>query len=304
MNRISVCIPTYKRLGFLKLAIQSCLKQSRLPDEVIVSDDDDDLSALRLCEELRSTTVVPIRHVANLRRPKGLANNVNNSFMAAQSDLLVLLHDDDELLPRCLELLEPAFANPGTVAAYGKQLVMNEAGEVDQTLSETTNRIYSRESKHRGIQKDAILAGAMQQFPNIGYMIRSQVAQKVLHQDQYGGASEVDFGIRCGHEGAFEFIDEYTAKYRILSTMPSLSNRNNDDSSYHKTKMLLDICEKYPDLAPQLQRRIVDGLPAAIIQAARIGQKKDALAWYFSWGHLKSIPSLGGIRRLIEIARP
>jgi hypothetical protein len=179
------------------------------------------------------------------------------------------------------------------------QSVIDADGALQPKMTDQLNERYFRTSKFQGLQSDSVWSAAMQQFPNDGFLIRTDVARKVLHNEQFGNASEVDFGIRCAEHGKFYFVDSYTAKYRLSRESLSLSKKGN--SSYFKCKLLFGACERYPHLSKAIQERLADGLPTAIVQAVANGQRIEALRWYFGPLHRKKIFTLGGARRLVAV---
>ena len=96
----SVIIPAYNGAATLAAAIESILRQTRAPDEIIVCDD---------CST-DATAEVAARYggrVECIRRQTngGLSANRNTAVRAARGDWLLVLDQDDELLPHALEEL-------------------------------------------------------------------------------------------------------------------------------------------------------------------------------------------------------
>jgi hypothetical protein len=102
--------------------------------------------------------------------------------------------------------------------AFGKQYVISAAGEIRQSDSENLNKIFFRTPERIGVQDCAVESALLQQFPNDGFMIRSDVARHTLFREysEVGDATDFDFGIRVALPGAsFYFVDDYVSKYRI-----------------------------------------------------------------------------------------
>lgn len=100
----SIVIPTYNGEKFVEQAIQSVLQQSRLADEIIISDDNSQDSTLAICQKY----VGRIKISCNPNGPSGFVNGWNNGIAHAQGDYISILHQDDLLAPTFLEEIEKA----------------------------------------------------------------------------------------------------------------------------------------------------------------------------------------------------
>jgi hypothetical protein len=104
--KLSVCITTYNRAELLDRSLASLSAQTRLPDELIVSDD---------CSQDRTEDVVAAwRHKFPLlrynRNPRNLnmPGNLNHAIGLARGDYVANVHDADEYGPALLEKWECA----------------------------------------------------------------------------------------------------------------------------------------------------------------------------------------------------
>jgi len=103
---VTVIIPTYKRPKTLGRAIDSVLNQTYDNIELIVVDDNDENS------EYRRETEQFMKNYANNKKVRYLKHKVNKNGAAARNtgihnskgDYIALLDDDDEFLPRKIEL--------------------------------------------------------------------------------------------------------------------------------------------------------------------------------------------------------
>jgi glycosyltransferase involved in cell wall biosynthesis len=230
---ISICIPTYKRADLLISAIESCLQQSYKNIEVIVSDDSpDDCAEKAISHLIESKTVRYYRNFPALKQ----AANVNQLFDFAQGDYLVLLHDDDLLLPDAIEKMFQCFReSPDIVGCFGKQQLIDMDGTVSEVQTEELNQNYHRVDRLAGIQKSSRNSALVGQFPNDGYMIRSDIAKDVRYRDlpEVGDACDYDFALRLSAEdGLFYFLNEFTSAYRITD-ISILKGNNYSNLTYN-----------------------------------------------------------------------
>jgi len=302
---ISVCIPTYQRPKFLKEALDSVLAQTLQPVEIVIGDDSHDDLTENLVLDIKKNCQIPIsynRHSPSL----GQAGNVNFLYETAKGDKIVLLHDDDLLLPNALEDLNSCWdLHADLVTAYGKQQIISEEGVIDIEQSVNLNQMFFRTSDRSGLQKSAVEAALLHQFPNDCFMIIASAAKAIKWRsyEEVGTGGDFDFGLRLSFEYSnFFFLDKYTAKYRLSSV--SISKSSNDDAAAQTFYLVLntDVSE---DLIWAKNYELSRVAPIAIIQLINLGKKKQALDIYFSKYHPLSVRlSLGGMRRLIKLFLP
>ncbi|MCK4797551.1 MAG: glycosyltransferase family 2 protein [Spirochaetes bacterium] len=96
--KISICIPTYKRIDFLMEAINSVRKNRFKNFEIIVSDDDCDSSVKKAIKDLKDKRVKYFAH-----KKRGIQYNWNNAVKKATASYIMKLDDDDIILPGFLK---------------------------------------------------------------------------------------------------------------------------------------------------------------------------------------------------------
>ncbi|WP_222829225.1 glycosyltransferase family 2 protein [Terriglobus saanensis] len=299
-NTVSVCIPTRHRSDLLTEAILSCLAQTRLPDAILIADDSEDSVTEETVAKLQETTPVPIQYRRN-SPPLGQNENTNSLFDRATTTHLILLHDDDWLLPNAIgDLLNCWMEYPNLTAAYGKQYVASHDGTIDVSRSHGLNTAYHRTSERAGLQPRSWEVGILQQFPNDCYMVKSDVARAVRWRavSEVGDGGDFDFGLRMGLQNdGFFFLDTYTAKYRETAS-GSISASDSSDTALSSYRVLRQM--NLPEGAEKLRDLKMKNLaPRAMMQAIKLGRKKEAAQIYFSKHHGRRAFTLGGIRRLL-----
>lgn len=105
---ISVVMPTYKRLDFLRHAVDSVIGQTYSNWELIVTDDEEGLDT----ETWHYLKEIAGRHnrvrIIKNSGEHGQVANTNNGLWAAKGEWIKLLHDDDRLKPECLKYFAAA----------------------------------------------------------------------------------------------------------------------------------------------------------------------------------------------------
>jgi glycosyltransferase involved in cell wall biosynthesis len=278
VSLISICIPTCNRPALVQESVNSALAQTHRPIEIIVSDDSSNDHSEQILFDL--ITSGAIRYVRN-SPPRKQANNINQLFELARGEFLMLLHDDDLLIPEAVAQLFDCFHKvPGLTAAFGKQYLIHEDGTIDESSSEALNIAYQRTPQFAGIQASPLLSGLNAQFPNDGFMVRADMARQVRYRDisEVGDACDFDFGLRLATIAtSFYFLDCYTAKYRM--TQSSVSTGNN------YTNLTFDLIQQAslpPELEPvRLQQMHKYAVPA-VNRWLALGANREAFRVYTS----------------------
>ncbi len=303
---ISICIPTHGRPGLLKDALRSAAGQSLPPDEILVSDDAGSRGVREMVEAFQSSHDVSVRYVDSPQLGSQ-ADNVNSCFENASSDLTLLLHDDDLLLPDALKILRQPFVDyPGIVASYGKQIMIGHDGREMPKETEKLNEVYHRTEATAGLRA-GILSGLLRQFPNDGYLVRTEVARRVRSDPKCGAACDVDFGIRCGEAGDHYFVNEFTAKYRLSAdSVGRGAGEDSDDCGFFAVKIFSNLLTRSPEYRSQIEEILRRELPLGIKHALKKGDWLQAFRWYFSRFHRKAIFTPGGLKRgfLLSVKAP
>lgn len=115
---ISVCIATYRRNERLAALLDDLVLQQRLPDEVVVVDNDAAGSA-RLVVERRLVhgTPFPIRY--EIQPEKNISLTRNRTVSLAQGNWLAFIDDDERAPPAWLRLLAEAVVQHAADGALG-----------------------------------------------------------------------------------------------------------------------------------------------------------------------------------------
>ena len=146
-STVSIIIPTYAGVKFLLPCIQSILKQSRLPDEIIVVDDaspkpgDADFIQETFGQESR---IRVIRNDTNL----GFSGAVNRGLTEARGDFLALINNDTELAPSWLERALEPFCSPEVGSVATRIDCINPSGHIDSAGDLYTTAGGTEKFKH------------------------------------------------------------------------------------------------------------------------------------------------------------
>lgn len=135
--RISVAICTYEGERYLHEQLASVLDQTRLPDEVIVSDDRSTDGTVALLEHFATTAPFPVR-VSTADRRLGVTRNYERAIGMCTGDVIVLGDQDDRWMPHRLRRIEEVFtATPAPALAF------SDAWLADRNGQRTGERLWS-----------------------------------------------------------------------------------------------------------------------------------------------------------------
>ncbi len=200
------------------MALDSCFAQTYSDYEIVIGDDSKTNESQLLVEKIQGEHPGKIRYFRNIPS-LGQASNVNFLFKNANGYRLVLLHDDDLLLPNALQDLSDCWTHaPSLTAAFGRQYMVSMDGKILPEDTEWFDKHFRRSGKNAGLVSNPIVAGIVQMFPNDGYMVVTEQARAVGYRPfhEVGEACDFDFGLRlCSETSKIWFHNEYTSAYRF-----------------------------------------------------------------------------------------
>lgn len=124
---LSVCIATYRRPDRLSAVLDDLARQTRLPDQVVVVDNDADGSAREVIERYRANGA-PFRLEYEIQPARNIALTRNRSVMLAGGEWLAFVDDDERAPPEWLQkILQAAqeYAADGVLAPVEPELPEN-----------------------------------------------------------------------------------------------------------------------------------------------------------------------------------
>jgi glycosyltransferase involved in cell wall biosynthesis len=122
---LTIAIPFYKGQAFLRKAIESVFRQSSPDWRLIVCDDGPETETEKLVASFHDQRIRYLKNEHNL----GMAGNWNRCLDSADTDLVNLLHNDDELLSNYVEVMRRAAGNyPQAAAFFCTARIIDETG--------------------------------------------------------------------------------------------------------------------------------------------------------------------------------
>lgn len=147
--KVSICIPAYKHLDFLKRCLDSVMEQKFIDFEVIITDDSPDDTLEKLVDTYSDNR---IKYFKN-EKPLGSPSNWNKGLELASGDYIKILHHDDwfsshDSLATFIELLDDnptvdiAFSACCNIDSHGNKKEYIVAGDKLAHLKKEPERLY------------------------------------------------------------------------------------------------------------------------------------------------------------------
>jgi glycosyltransferase involved in cell wall biosynthesis len=132
---LSVALASYNGERYIAEQLDSIARQTRLPDELIISDDASTDSTPAIVHEFAQRVPFPVRFLQHERL--GSTGNFELAIAACQGDIIFLCDQDDVWYPNKIEVIEAVFVNRPEAGA-----VFTDANVVDEKLRPLGSRLW------------------------------------------------------------------------------------------------------------------------------------------------------------------
>jgi hypothetical protein len=140
-TKLTIAIPFFQGTGYLRQAIDSVLRQSEPAWQLLVCDDASPETDVR--HLVLGYGDPRIRYVRN-ERNLGMVGNWNRCLDQAQTDLVTLLHADDQLLDCYVAMMsEAAERHSGAVALFCRARIIGEDGRSRFSFPDVYKRLLA-----------------------------------------------------------------------------------------------------------------------------------------------------------------
>jgi glycosyltransferase involved in cell wall biosynthesis len=136
--KISIAMATYNGERFIEEQLASLAAQTRLPDELVVSDDGSQDGTLERVRIFAAQAPFPVRILRD-HPGRGVLDNFDRVIAACQGDIVFPCDQDDVWLPRKLSEMAGALARHPSAA-----MVISNSELVDERLRPIGRNLYTR----------------------------------------------------------------------------------------------------------------------------------------------------------------
>lgn len=149
---LSIALATYNGERYLAEQLDSIVRQSRLPDELVISDDASIDSTRAIVLDFAGRAPFPVRLLTN-SECLGSTRNFEVAMRACGGDIIFLCDQDDAWYPNKMALIEERFTTD-----FGVGLVFTDADVVDQDLHPLGLRLWEA-VRFRRLEQTQVGAG-------------------------------------------------------------------------------------------------------------------------------------------------
>ncbi|MGO9019940.1 MAG: glycosyltransferase family 2 protein [Syntrophobacteraceae bacterium] len=217
---VSVIIPTHRRVSLLRQAVDSVLRQTLKPDEIIIVEDDEIIGYSNLKDESWASQVA-------LYSLPGLGSGAarNYGVRHAGGRYVAFLDDDDLWKPEKLETQLAVFEKyPHLDLVFCDGIIFNEAGQRIGRFQDRKGVVQRAPwfTMQGGIN---LINGGMELDEiSSGIAVTSSIMIKRSFFEQIGGFDEnirisedIDLATRVNSSGSIAYVDSTLFEYRITS---------------------------------------------------------------------------------------
>src|SRR3954447_3988085 len=255
--RVTIAIPTRNRSGFLREAIESCLRQTFTDFELLVCDNastDDTAAVVASFDDPR------IRYVRN-SADLGMVGNWNRCIAEARGELIANLPDDDLCLPDRLARQVAIFdAHPETGIVHGDAEMVDPEGR-------PTGRWQSRDLDEAELTSILLRHHNLLVYPST--VIHRRVFEQVgTYTEGYRIAADFDLWLRASPR----------IRFRHTPGGPVVRFRRHDGSGSHESQRAVEVEEVERAIEAMIEREGAVALcPAATDERDALGMLADAM---------------------------
>lgn len=248
--KISVVIPAYNAENFIDEQIEALMKNSLLPDEIIISDNGSVDQTRRIVQNWGEKNSLVRCVDSSSKRGVSYARNIGCS--SAQGEFILICDADDIVAPDWIEKMSVALHDADLVGS-GHQLLF-----------------FNKESKSYYL--GTVSTAQPQVFKGVFYILGASMGFKSKLFKSLGGFDtsyqaghdEVDFCLRATEKGfQLGWIPEPLIQYRQRLSKKALARQS---KNYGRTwvQLIMNFCPTYDQYLPSLKlmlRKTLPGLP-------------------------------------------
>ncbi len=244
LPKVSILIPTFNRVDYLKEAINSAVNQTYPNIEILVLDDcstDETIDISKAYTDIKNVTFIRNEH--NI----GFINNWNKAVSLSSGEYIKIMGDDDMLENNCIaeqvKILNK-HCNVGTVCC--DYFIIDENGNMKN--NNNSYRLFNKDTKEDGEKfiKNYLLGERRVGWPT-SILFRKADFERVGDFDpDTGRAADIDMWCRILRSKNFYYLDQMLAYNRQFSgNLSKKLSRDGIDHFYDKTIRYIKTKEEY-----------------------------------------------------------
>jgi GT2 family glycosyltransferase len=235
---LSICIPTFNRLGYLREAVASARRQTLQEIEIVIGDDGDSAEIGEWCR----TTVAEDGRIRYEKTPRrlGLAGNWNFLTSLARAPYLTLMGDDDRLLPTFAQTLLRLADGDSDVVFCNHHIIDSRGRRLDDVTRATTER-YGRAALAPGPLKEPAKLTWGSVIAMSASIVKVEAVRRLGFKNDMNTPDLELFVRLAGNGGKFVFVDEYLVEYRAHGDSATTAGLTTDRLAEHLERVPVPI---------------------------------------------------------------
>ncbi|MFT4113458.1 glycosyltransferase [Silvibacterium sp.] len=214
---ISICIATYNGARFLRDQLDSLARQTRLPMEIVITDDQSSDATAEVIAEFAKTAPFPVHFHRNEKR-LGYGDNFIKAAELCQGDLISFCDQDDVWMENKLELCAETFRDPGVMLCV-------HSGEFWEGGKERTNRRIPEYPRRATFEPSAIYP--LQGSYGYAMVIRRELLHVANNHDRFCSLPGED---QMSHDRWIWFLGTIFGKTVLLPDVLALYRQHGNNT--------------------------------------------------------------------------
>lgn len=262
---VTIGVPLYNHSRYIVECLDSLVRQTYSPIEIIVVDDGSTDDSFDIAREFLQSQSLNSRYEIITRPNRGMCNTMNEIAQKAQGDFISYIGSDDYWMPeKITDQASYLLANPGVALVHSCSVRVSDTGQVIGELN------YPKKIKSGYLFDDLVRGKA--KINTTSHLYRRSLFDSIGYYDPAFRFEDTDFWLRLTKDHKVGFLDKVHCSYRWHGE--NLSSPKNDLVFYNDE--LLAIYRKNvsdPRLLKTALRKIHK---KAMKTAWRTGQRKLA----------------------------
>lgn len=244
---VSICIPTFNRINFLKEAIQSAQNQTYQNIEIIISDNNQDKITLNYIKTIKDNR---IRYNKNSKNIGSFANHKKVASLA-KGKYIKFLSDDDLLKPTCVEkMVRILNTNPEIGVVMAPLDIIDKKGKPTIPtfyLIRKMHNLYRYLDHNTPVKKEVIMKDFLTRiYPccvPTGILFRKSLYDKIGGFDKkYRYICDLDLCMNFATKMDFYYIDEFLSSWRYSDSSETMAILHKKGTNQ---KLFYQLAKKY-----------------------------------------------------------
>jgi succinoglycan biosynthesis protein ExoM len=207
-QKIIVGIPTFRRPKGLLALLQSLAKQTRLPDHILIADNEGpNGQGFGVVEAIKSTYSIPLTIVPVVERGISAVRNalLDNAFGVLAADALVMIDDDQSVDAKCIDEVVTMWNSTGASLVGCAVVPVFDVGQPNWAIDLP---LYYTKSRYNGICPLIYGTGGV-------LIARSNLALSEKFNAEFGltGSGDEEFFMRLHRKGAISAFAQNAIVY-------------------------------------------------------------------------------------------